>query len=485
MSSRNPELSSESAEVPNSNEQPAPPRTNPFLSQPDTPRVLHRQVGQIALPAVLTMLLQTVNGMMDMFFVGHLPTGKEALAATGIGGSVIFLMISLAMGVAAGTTALVARFTGAQQPDSSRYATGQSITLGTMMGVLMGLIMYAGRDALCAVLLNSKADPLAPVLCSQFLSMAIIATLPIFLINVLQSAFRGVGDTRTPLVITSVMIGFHIFCNWLFIYGNLGLPRLEVRGAGLAFMLSQYVGMGLFFWALVRLAPLGEVLKREYLVLQKEWVLRILRIGVPASVQNLVRVFSMMAFNGMLARMPEGAAAVAALQIGIRTEALAFMPGFGYSVSASALVGQSLGAKLPDRAERYAWAANLQAIIVMSVIAVIFYTFASPIVALFTSDAVVRALGVDYLHINAFCEPLLGTAMVLTGALQGAGDTVRPTYITIFTMIILRTSVGYLLMFALSLHTHGAWLTMAVTTIVGGLLTLIWFRMGRWKSIKV
>lgn len=485
MPSRNSEPLLNDEEIPQAPLKPHTPIASPFLSQPSTPRVLHRQVWQIALPAVVTMLLQTVNGLMDMFFVGHLATGSEALAATGIGGSVIFLMISLAMGVAAGTMALVSRFTGAQEPDNSRYAMGQSITLATLVGAVMGVILYFGRDGLCAILLNSKSDTIAPALCSQFLGMAITATIPIFLINVLQSAFRGVGDTRTPLLITSVMICLHILCNWLFIYGNLGFPRMEVQGAGLAFALSQFLGMALFFFALVRLAPLGDVLKKQYLILSKEWVVRILRIGVPASVQNLVRVFSMMTFTGMLARMPEGSAAVAALQIGIRTEALAFMPGFAYSVAASALVGQSLGAKLPDRAERYAWAANLQAVAVMSLVAILFYAFASPIVALFTFDVVVHRLGVDYLHINAFCEPFLGTAMVLSGALQGAGDTIRPTYITIFTMVILRTSVANILMFRLQLHTHGAWLTMATTTIAGGLLTLLWFRMGRWKSIKV
>lgn len=460
-------------------------QASPFLLQPATPRVLHRQVWQIAMPAVVTMLMQTVNGLMDMFFVGHLPKGREALAATGIGGSVIFLMISLAMGVAAGTMALVARFTGAQQPDDCRYATGQSLTLSVIVGSVMSVVLYFGRDALCDILLNKGADSVAPALCSQFLGMAIIATVPIFLINVLQSAFRGVGDTRTPMLITSVMIGVHILCNWLFITGRLGFPRMEVRGAGLAFMLSQFVGMALFFVALVRLSPLGDVLRRRYLVLDREWVVRILRIGVPASVQNLVRVSSMMTFNAMLARVPDGAAAVAALQIGMRTEALAFMPGFGYSVAASALVGQSLGAKLPDRAESYARTATIQAIVVMSLMAVFFYTFASPIAAVFASDATVRKLGVDYLRINAFCEPFLALGMVLTGALQGAGDTVRPTYITIFTMLILRTAVANLLMFQLHLNTHGAWLTMATTTIAGGSLTLLWFKMGRWKSVKV
>jgi putative MATE family efflux protein len=442
-------------------------------------------VIRIALPAVVTMLLQTVNGLMDMFFVGHLPQGRDALAATGIGGSMIFLMISCAMGVATGTMALVARFTGAQVLEDSRYAMGQSLTLGTLIGFALGIGLYLGRTPVVNLLLNGKEDPIAAQLCNDFLSMALLATLPIFLINILQSAFRGLGDTQMPMYITSAMIGVHIFLNWLLIYGNMGMPRLEVKGAGIAFALSQVIGVALFFWAMIRKSPLSAALQWHYLRPQKEWIWRILRIGIPSSVQNLVRVFSMMSFNGMLARTGEGAAAVAALQIGIRTEGIAFMPGFGYSVSASALVGQSLGAKQPERAERFAWVATQQAIAVMTFMAVIFFLGASPIAKVFTNDTTVQHLGVEYLRLNAFCEPFLALGMVLSGALSGAGDTVYPTYITIFTMIVLRLSLAYLLMFSLNYGSYGAWLTMGISTIIGGILTALLFRLGRWKQIKV
>ena len=116
--------------------------TNPPLNR----RELHGSVWRLAWPSVLTMLLQTFNSLMDTFFVGHLPNGAEALAATGVGGGIQFLLISVSMGVAVGATALVARFTGARDHPSAVRATGQSLTLGLLLGVTFGLLTYAARE---------------------------------------------------------------------------------------------------------------------------------------------------------------------------------------------------------------------------------------------------------------------------------------------------------------------------------------------------
>lgn len=430
------------------------------------------------------MLLQSFNSLMDTFFVGHLPNSKQALAATGVGGSIIFLLISLAMGVTVGTTALVARFTGAGEHDNAVRATGQSLSLSVLLALLFGFPAYFGRDILVGAMLDATKNPEAARLCAEFLGIALLAILPLFVWNVMQSAFRGIGDTRTPMLVTFASITVHIVLDWLLIYGNLGFPRMGVRGAGVALAASLVVGMAGFTVALWR-SPLREAFHREYISPRLEWFQRILKIGIPASIQALTRVSSMMLFTGMLARTVEGAAAVAALQIGIRAESIAFMPGFGYGVAASALVGQSLGARNPERAERCAWSATWQAIAIMSFMAVIFYVAAYPIARVFSSDPMVIELGVSYLRINAFCEPFLALGMILTHALQGAGETIKPTFITLFTMVITRLPIAWFLMFPLNLQTRGAWISMMVTTVVGGFMTLALFRTGGWKRIKV
>lgn len=447
------------------------------------PGSLHRAVWTLAWPSVVTMLMQTVNGLMDTFFVGHLPDSQDALAATGVGGQFVFLLISLAMGVSVGTTALVARFAGAADRRSAAHAAGQSVSLALVMGAVFCVLAYSTRDLVIGLMLGDERGPAR--LCSQFLSAALLATVPLFVTNVLIAVFRGLGNTRTPLLVQCAVIATHISFNALLIYGLAGFPRMGVRGAGTAFALSLFVGAALYTAALLRLTPLADALTRKHLALRMEWVVRILRIGIPASIQAVVRNLASMSFASLLARSVDGAAGVAALQIGMRAEAIAFMPGFGYSVAAAALVGQSLGARSPRRAEASGWAALLQAIALMTFMACVFYTFAMPLARLFTSDTTVQRLAADYLRVNAYCEPFVAMGMVLTGALQGAGDTMRPTYITFGTMWIMRLPLAWWLMFACHLNSHGAWISMTVSTITGGLLTLALFKSGKWKRIKV
>lgn len=467
-------------------ENPLPLPFDPLVPPPaSTLREIHRQVWTLAWPSVTMMLLQTFNSLMDVFFVGHLPNSAAALAATGVGGSIIFLLISIAMGVSVGTTALVARFTGAQEREHVAFAAGQSISLSFVLALIFGTITYLGRGPMVALMLDTHRSPESAALCVQFLSAALLCALPLFVMNALMGAFRGLGDTRTPLLITIVTIAVHITGNALLIYGRLGLPALGVRGAGIALAASVWVGCALYIAALLYRSPLKGTLQRRHLRLSAEWAWRILKIGIPAALQALIRTLGMMSFTGLLARTVEGAAGVAAMQIGLRAEGIAFMPGFGYSVATSALVGQSLGAKDPERAERYAWAASVQSVAVMTFMAAVFFCLATPLTRLFTHDPTVLRLGTDYLRINAFSEPFLGVSMVLIGAMQGAGDTIRPTWITFFTMWLVRMPLAYLLVFTLHLNTHGAWLAICLTTIVGGFMSYGLFRTGGWKRMKV
>ena len=450
-------------------------------------RAIHFAVWSLAWPSVLTMLLQTFNGLMDTLFVGHLPNARQALAATGIGGQIVFLLISLAMGVSVGTTALVARFTGADNHEDRLRATAQSLTLSLAFAVVFGAIFYVGRTGIIGLMLMGSDDPQAAVLCGQFLGMALLATVPMFLQNVLMGAFRGLGDTRTPMLIQVAAIATHISFNWLLIYGHWGFPRLGVQGAGIAFALSIYVSAILYFAALYWRSPLRASLTRSYLAFDPTfaWYGRILKIGLPASIQAVLRSLAMMSFTHILATTLEGSSAVAALSIGVRAEALAYMPGFGYSVAASALVGQCLGANDPKRAERSAWAATHQAMGVMAFVGVCFYLFSGPLAGIFTDDPGVRTLAAAYLIINSVCEPFMAMGMVMTGALQGAGDTIRPTIITFITMWMVRIPLAYWLMFHQNMQTRGAWWSMCITAIIGGFLTTALFQSGRWKKIKV
>jgi putative MATE family efflux protein len=452
----------------------------PFSPMPEEDaRRVRADVWRIAWPSVLTFSLGTTNAILDRGFVGKL--GTDALAAVAVGGQVLFLLVSLSMSISVGTTALVARFTGAGQPEAADRATGQSLALAALLGVLFTLgISLTVEPLLRAMFLAGGAQ----AQCRAFLNMALIGMTPMFMGNAINAAFRGMGDTRTPLKVMICANLVHIGGDWVLMLGHFGAPRLGLPGGGIAMSASAVVSLAVYLW-IMRRSSLAGALRGRHLLLTMEWTRRVLKIGIPAAFTALLRTTSMMGFTGVLARTAERTSAVASLPIGMTGESISFMPGLGFSVAASALVGQALGARNPQRAERYGWSAAWMGVAIMSAMGVVFFLAAEPFSHLFTKDPTVLRLAVSYLRIMAISEPMLAFGMILTGALQGAGDTLRPTILTGINFWIIRLPAAWFLALYLHLNANGAWIAMAGTTILGGFLTIWLFKQDSWKKIKV
>ncbi len=426
------------------------------------------------------MLLQTGNSFVDRFFVGSL--GADALAAAGVGGQLMFLLFSVGMAIGMGTTALTARFAGARETDEATVAANQSLWIAGIASVVCVGVMWPLRGALVHLM---GVDPHAAGLCARYLGVTILGVPSLFLMLILGSVYRGLGDTVTPL---RVMIGvniIHLGGDWLLIFGHGGFPRLGLTGGAVALVTSQMVGAGLYFWFLRRSPVRGLLTRKRHL--EMDWARRILNIGFPALWQNLSRVLSMLAFTGVLARTADSTAAVAALTIGLTSESIAFMPGFAFSMAASTLAGQNLGAGDPRRAERAAWAALQQGLAVMCVMGAVFFVFARPFAHLFVHDwrSPVIPLAVSYLQISALSEPFLAFGMILTGALNGAGDTKSPAWLSVVTMWLVRLPLAFFAAHVWGYGAVGAWWAMAASTVLGGIGALWLFKQGHWKQTQV
>ncbi len=444
----------------------------------ETPAGLHRTVWMLAWPSVLTMLLQTLNSFLDRFFVGHL--GSDALAAVGVGGQFMFLLMSVGMSISVGTSALVSRFTGAEEPDQAKLAANQSLWVGVIAAVVCAGLVWPLRQAVIGAM---GVDAHAAGLCVRYLSLTLVGIPALFVMLILSSVFRGLGDTVTPL---RVMIGvniIHLGGDYLLIFGHFGFPKMGLMGGATALILSQVVGALLYFWFLQRsaLRGFGTRLRR----LDFDWAKRILHIGLPAAGQNVSRVLSMMVFTGVLARSPQATAAVAALTIGLTSESIAFMPGFAFSMAAGTLTGQNLGAGNPNRAERAAWVSLQQGLAIMIVMGAVFFVLARPFAHIFTHDPHVVPLTVAYLRIAALSEPFLALGMILTGALNGAGETKAPAWAGIATMWGVRLPLAWLLIYGLHHGATGAWWAMTTSTALNGVAALALFKLGRWKQAEV
>jgi len=435
-------------------------------------------VWWLSWPAMITMFLQTMNGMLDGIFVGQL--GPAALSGVGLAGQVNMVLMALVMAVSVGTTALVARFIGAGQPRDAEEGVRQSILLG-VFGSLVSATVLIGIARPLLRFMGGEGEALHLGLTYLYILMAGVT--PFYLLLILTGVFRGMGDMWTPLIVMGVVTVVSIGGDYLLIFGIGPFPTLGVVGAGIATVTSRVVGTLMLLFFLAR-SPLGRSLRNGWLP-EWRWFTRILNIGGPAAVQGLLRTGGSMIYYSILGLTLFPDLAIAALTAGIRTEALAFMLGLAFSTAATSMVGQNLGAGQPVRARQSAWAASWQGIWIMGLAGLGFFILARPIGSLYTHDAQVLSLIVSYLRINAISEPFLALSMILTGAMQGAGATRVPAVATIATMWLVRLPLTYYLTITLGLGATGAWISMSGTSILSGLVMLAIFKWTRWEETSV
>jgi putative MATE family efflux protein len=452
---------------------PADKRSSDFI----TSGKLGRSVWALAWPTIVTTLFQTANWTMDLFFLK--PFGTTAQAAVGTSGQLMFMVASAIMAVTIGSTALVARFTGARDLKQASQAAKQSIVLGFIGSVLISLLLFATmRPAL--MLLGLKSDV-------QQVGVAYLTIVTAFLpfgmlLFICTAIFRGLGDVWTPLKISATVDALNIALDYLLIYGCGPIPRLEVRGAALASSLSRVIGLGLCYVYLRH----AEVWRHPTTWRPRwDWFRRILNIGAPAAAHDVLSSMARFAFVRILAQTPQATIAIAASVIGIRIESWAFMPAFAFSIAASTMVGQNLGAHQPGRAGRAGWHSAGQCAALLTLVAALLVLFPGALMRIFSSEAKVIELGISYLIWNGLSEPIIGVGMVLTGALRGAGDTRYPLLLSLVSMWGVRVGLGWLFCLALGYGAPAAWPVMFCSMLVYAVLIALRFKSGRWKSIKV
>jgi putative MATE family efflux protein len=432
--------------------------------------------------------LQVVNTLLDRGFIGHLES--SALAAHGAAVNVMFLMFSLAMALGTATTAIVSRAYGAGKVVELRTAARQGAITALLFGLVFAALCAVAGPAAGAFLLPTDSVE-ARTSMGHFL-VAYGTGLPaIYLIQCIAGSLRGIGDTRSPMVISGLQILLHIGLNYVFIFPP---TRLEVgvtipglglglTGAGAALSASAWAA-ALIYVAYLGRTPLGEVWKLARPSLA--WLRRILAIALPAAGNAVLRVGSLAAFTRVLRDVPNGETAIAAMSVGFAIESIMFMPAFGLSMAAGALVGQSLGMGRPDRAMRLGWLAGHHSAIVTLLVAIPIFG-AAPWIAdvMVGGKAEIAREAALLIQILCVTEIFFAYAMTMIGAIQGAGDTVRPFWITVICMWILRVPMAWVLAIGLEWGAVGAWVAMSATQGVQGAMALFLFKQGRWMNKQV
>jgi len=431
----------------------------------------------LALPATGEQIMNLMVGIVNTILVGHL--GAAPLAAVSLATQWTFAAFTFYAAIATGATAVVARSVGAGDWDSANRATHQSVLVGLAIGVVMtALSLLFARPAIALM----GAEPEALAAGATYLRIVSLAFGFSAMMFVGNACLRGAGDTQTAMVVMAVVNVLNLAVAWTAINGPFGLPRLGVAGSALGSSVGRAAGGVLVLSILLR-GRSGLKLDPRHWRPDPEMIKRVLRVGLPTGGERAIMRVGMMIFMRVVASL--GTVALAAHAVALRAESLSWMPAFGFATAGTTLVGQNLGARDPRRAERSGYIAFQLGLALMSVMGVIFILFPRPLIALFTSDAVVIQTAVLPLRIIGFVQPMMAAAFLFAGNLRGAGDTRFPMYITGASVWAARVMIASVLVLALGMGLPGAWLGMSVDFTVRGILFFLRYRSGRWKLMRV
>jgi putative MATE family efflux protein len=436
---------------------------------------VRRQVLTLAWPAVLEQLLNMSVGLADTYIVGHL--GAAPLAAVGLSVQTLNLFWSLFSAIGVGSTALVARRIGAKESAAAGDVARQSVLLALAIGVLVALVLWTGAPFFLGWL---GAAPDVIELGTAYMR-AVSST--VYLLSVLfigSAIMRGAGDTRTPMLVMLAINAVNIVVAYTLAYGVGPLPRLGVLGSGIGAASARGLG-GLAILALLMRGKgpvkIGHKVPRPDL----KTLGQILRVGLPAAGEQLL----MRAGQVLLATFITGLGTVAyaAHQVAVNALSVAYMPGWGFALAATTLVGQELGANRPERSSQSAYEALRMAVVVMALMGALVSILSAQIMGLFTDDPAVIAVGVPILRIAGFVMPFLGISFTLAGSLRGAGDTTSVLIIYGSSIWLVRVANAFWLSQRLGLI--GIWIAVGVDFAVRAALLALRFRSGKWQMVEV
>lgn len=444
---------------------------------------LMRQVWKLALPVILTNLLQSLVDVIDVFMVGRL--GPLAIAAVGMSSALRMLVLVMWLSVAAGAMSLIAQAKGARDPERMSFVTRQAISSGVLLSlVLMVFGLVAARPLL--TLVNGGGEPEVTELGVQYLQIVFLGT-PFLVLNIVfNRLMQGAGDTVTPLVLTGSLNVLNVLFNFVFMFGIGPMPALGVAGAALGTVVARGIGVVVVFYVLYSGRNVIRLLPGSY---RPDWQMfkDIFTIGVPSGVQGLFRNGSRLMVIGLVTATEAGTYGAAALAIGFQVETLIFMPGLALNVAATTLVGQALGYWQPQEARRRGNMAMLVGLIVMIVLAIPIILFAPAIIRLFDPSAHpdLLRIGVTYFHINTVVLPLSAVAMVANGALRGAGDSMPGLIGTAVTRALVSVSLAWFLAFPLGMGSTGVWYALAIGMVLEAVYMGLRWRGDVWLKVAL
>jgi putative MATE family efflux protein len=438
---------------------------------------LKRAIFLLAVPMILELVMESTFAVVDIFFVGKL--GPSAVATVGLTETYLYLLYSLAMGLAMAVTAIIARRVGEKNMDDAGTTAVQAIYLGVLCSVPFSIAgIFFAKDLLTLM----GADAWGVEHGYRFTQWMLGGNVVIVLLFVINAIFRGAGDAAIAMRVLWIANGINILLDPLLIFGWGPIPAFGIEGAGIATTTGRGIGVLIQLWTLLKGGKHIQV-KLTQLYWDARIILNIVRTSLGGVGQMIVAMTSWIFLMRILADV--GSEAVAGSTIALRIMMFTMMPAWGLSNAAATLVGQNLGAANPDRAESTVWKVGFYNMIFLFAVSVVYFIFNEELMHIFTKDARVIAIGAEWLRILSYSYLVYGWWMVSGAAFNGSGDTKTPTKINLVFFWFIQIPLSYFLAITLDWKQSGVFWGVFISETSVGLFTLWLFSRGKWKTTKV
>lgn len=435
----------------------------------------------LVLPVLVDQFLAMLVGWSDAFLVGKFLIEKPFLAAMVVGNYLLWFSECCGVLVSAGSQAVVARLVGAGEIDDANRITQQSIRLAAILGCVQTVLAFLLAPTVVGWM--NLQDP-AKSLAVDFSKIIAVSgpLMHILLVGVI--CLQAAGNTGVAMGLMLITNAINIAFSWALCVGFGPFPKWGWNGVATGTSISFAVG-GILTLVCLKLGFADVRFPKRRPRWRLDDALRLLRIGVPGAANSLGVVLCQLWFLSIIGGL--GNASLGAHGVATRCESLSYLAAEAFAVAAATLVGQSLGAREPKLARKAGWAAFRIGVVTMSLMGVVFYSFAPTMIGFFVDarEKEVFELGVPILRLVSLAMPALAACIILTGALRGAGDTRWPLAYSLFGLLLIRIPLAYLLTGPMKMGVYGAWVAMFIDLHVRGVCAIVRYHYGAWTQIKV
>ncbi|KKC99329.1 MATE family efflux transporter [Photobacterium halotolerans] len=448
-------------------------RQNRFLEGP-----INKVLISLAVPIILTNILQSAYQLTDAFWVGRL--GASEVAAVSVSMPVTFLVIALGSGLAMAGATLSAQYMGAGRRDKVNHVAAQTMLMVAVTSAVLGFTGYLLSPYFLTLLGVSEKvydDAL------KFMHVSFIGVIFVFLFAMFQSLMRGIGQIKIPLMIVFGTVILNFFLDPLFIFGLGSFEGLGVMGAALATLVTQSIAAILGLTVFMR-GRHGIQLEWHHFKPDFAYIKRAFFLGVPGSVELSARALGMIILSFLVASF--GTVTIASYGVGSNLLQFVMIPAMGLSMAVSTLVGQNIGANQIERAEKITLLGTLWGFLGLTVIGIVFYVFAPHLIAVFIpDDPEVIQEGAHFLRTMCLTWGGIGVQLCVVSAFRASGNMQNAMMVALVSQWMVQFPLAYVLSKHTALQDDGIWWSFAVTNVVVAIFAFCWFKRGTWKKTRL